>query len=59
LLTKMSQESNTKLRVIAENLVAEVAPQGKSCGDPADRDPGSDDADRDNGLLRAAHDGGG
>jgi PAS domain S-box-containing protein len=37
LLTKLSQESNTKLRIIAEHLVAEIAPQDESRDDAAER----------------------
>jgi PAS domain S-box-containing protein len=37
LLTKLSQESNTKLRVIAERLVAETAPQDDTPDDLAKR----------------------
>jgi len=50
LLTKLSQESNTKLRIIAEHLVAETAPQGESRDDAAER------VDR---VLRAARAAGG
>ena len=50
LLTKLSQESNTKLRIIAEHLVTETAPQDESRDDTAER------VDR---VLRAARDGGG
>jgi PAS domain S-box-containing protein len=45
LLTKLSQESNTKLRIIAEHLVAETTPQDESRDDAAAR------VDR---VLRAA-----
>jgi hypothetical protein len=50
LLTKLSQESNTKLRIIAEHLVAETAPQDESRDDAAER------VDR---VLRAARAAGG
>jgi len=50
LLTKLSQESNTKLRVIAERLVTETAPEDASPDDAAER------VDR---VLRAAREGSG
>jgi PAS domain S-box-containing protein len=46
-LTKLSQESNTKLRIIAEHLVTETAPQDESPTETAER------ADR---VLRATRD---
>jgi PAS domain S-box-containing protein len=51
LLTKLSQQSNTKLRIIAEHLVAETTAQDESSNDAA--------AERVDRVLRAARAAGG